>query len=248
MHFTDFIISPPVIGHRGASAYAPENTLASFIKAKELGVNWVEFDVMLTACGEAIVIHDERLERTSNGNGRVMDCTYSDLMKLDAGSWFHPHYKDEKIPTLKEVLVCLDQYDLLANIEIKPPLGQEEKTAQKALEIICSHWKNKKQPPLLSSFSLKTLEHLRGLSSHVLLGYLMDEWNENWNEICDRLHCVSVHCNEKILSPERIIAIQSTDRKVFAYTVNQVDRAKELFFYGIDAIFSDCPDKILNFL
>jgi glycerophosphoryl diester phosphodiesterase len=137
---------------------------------------------------------------------------------------------------------------MLANIEIKPLRGQEEKTVEKALEVICAHWKNKKHPPLLSSFSLKTLEYLRALSSHVQLAYLLDEWDPHWKEVADRLGCVSIHCNEKIISPERIMAIQSTDRKVLAYTVNHADRAKELFFYGIDAIFSDCPDKLLMFI
>src|SRR5438552_7543288 len=88
-----------IIAHRGASALAPENTLAAFHKAKEIGAKWVEFDCMLASCGEVVVIHDETLDRTTNGLGRVIDYPYSYLKTLNAGSWFNPIFADEKIPT-----------------------------------------------------------------------------------------------------------------------------------------------------
>ena len=87
---------PPVIAHRGASAYAPENTLAAFVKAAQLGIRWIECDVMQAACGEVIIFHDETLERTTNGKGDVDRYPYSYLQSLDAGSWFDPIFSGEK--------------------------------------------------------------------------------------------------------------------------------------------------------
>src|SRR3990167_3541643 len=133
-------INPPVIAHRGASAYAPENTFAAFLKAKELGARWLEFDVMLAACGEVVVIHDETLNRTTNQSGLVDHATYADLKTLDAGSWFDPLFSTEIIPTLEMTIDFLYRHQLAANIEMKAPIGKEEITAKKVLDIIQAHW------------------------------------------------------------------------------------------------------------
>src|SRR5690348_1162223 len=92
-----------VIGHRGACTYAPENTLASFKKAHELGIQWVEFDVMLSRDKVSVVFHDETLNRTTNGTGYIDECTFDELSKLDAGSSFGPEFKGERIPLLSDV-------------------------------------------------------------------------------------------------------------------------------------------------
>ncbi len=244
----ELIFQPPIIAHRGASAFAPENTLVAFYKAKLMGVNWVEFDVMLTADDEVVVIHDEKLNRTTNGSGYVINHTLLDLQKLDAGSWFDPTFKGEKIPTLIEVIDLLNQLKLSANIEIKAQQGKEELTVKKVLSIILEQWKNNHSKPLISSFSLQILEYVRKYSSTSLLGFLMDEWDEEWKKICDRLNCTAVNVNYKILTLERVQSIKSTKRKLLAYTVNTAKLAKQLFSWGIDGIFSDCPEKILRSL
>ena len=111
--------NPPVIAHRGASVYAPENTLAAFTKAAQLNIKWVEFDVMQAACGEPIIFHDETLDRTTNAKGDVSQQPYAYLQTLDAGTWFHPRFAGERIPTLKQVLQFLRDTKIAANIEIK---------------------------------------------------------------------------------------------------------------------------------
>jgi glycerophosphoryl diester phosphodiesterase len=105
----DLKISPPIIAHRGASAYAPENTIAAFLKAYELGVRWVEFDIMLTADNQAVVIHDETLDRTTNGTGLISECTYDQIKTLDAGIKFGPKFANQKIPLLEEVILKLNR-------------------------------------------------------------------------------------------------------------------------------------------
>src|SRR3990167_7450135 len=111
---------PPVIAHRGASAYAPENTLAAFRKAHDLGIQWIEFDVMLSADHVPIIFHDNLLDRTTNGRGEVGDFSFKALHELDAGAWFNPKFSGEHIPSLQDTVAFLRQTGMAANIEIKP--------------------------------------------------------------------------------------------------------------------------------
>lgn len=239
-------IQPPVIAHRGASFLAPENTLAAFRKAKELGATWVEFDVMLTADHEVVVIHDEELNRTTNGKGRVIDHHYSYIKTLDAGSWFNPIFSKERIPLLQEVIELLGQLNLSANIEIKAQAGLEEIAVEKVLQIIKKYWQHPASFPLISSFSLPTLEMVRQYSSTSQLGFLMHEWNDNWRSLCDRLECSSVNVNYKLLNAEKTQLIKKTDRIILAYTVNDKNVAQQLFSWGVDAVFTDDPGKIIR--
>lgn len=245
MHSNNLSIVPPVIAHRGASAYAPENTLAAFLKAKELGIRWLEFDVMLAACGEVVIIHDQTVDRTTSGEGRVIDCTYHYLQTLDAGTWFHPEFAEEKIPCLQKMIEFLHQHNLAANVEIKVIPGNEELTVKKIIEVIQQYWHQEMLPPLISSFSLATLHYVRKYFPHCLLALLMDNVLPEWKDICDELNCVSVALNEKAVTPDLVDEIKSTGRSVLSYTVNNADRARELFSWEVDAVFTDYPDKIL---
>jgi glycerophosphoryl diester phosphodiesterase len=236
---------PPVIAHRGASAQAPENTLAAFIKAKQLGLNWVEFDVMLAATGEAIVIHDDDLERTTNGKGQIINCTYSYLKTLDAGSWFNPIFSTQCIPLLQEVLQVLHNHQLAANLEIKPLPGHEQATVQRVFEILKENSTQLPSPLLISSFSPIVLRLVRKISPFVLLGVLLNEWREDWQNLCTEVQCTSVNINQTLLTLDRVKQIKEKGYLLLAYTVNNIERAHELLSWGVDAIFSDCPHAIL---
>lgn len=243
---TNLLINPPVFAHRGASRYAPENTLAAFLKAKELGARWIEFDVMLTADEKVVVIHDETVDRTTGSSGYVCDYPYNNLKKLDAGSWFSPEFSVEKIPLLSEVIDWMHENTMCANIEIKALPGKEKITAKKVLEIIKHHWREDMLPPLLSSFSLEILYELRRQDKTCQLGLLMDEWIPTWESISDELQCVSVHPNQKIVTKRKIAEIKASKRFVFCYTVNDIKRARQLFSWGVDAIYSDCPEIVVT--
>lgn len=237
-----------VIAHRGASALAPENTLAAFQKASEIGAKWVEFDVMLAGCGEAVVIHDETLDRTTNEKGRVCDYPYSYLKTLDAGSWFDPQFSNEKIPTLAEVISILHRFNLAANIEIKPAVGFEEETVKKVLDVVNHYWHADMKPPLISSFSRTVLEIFRKQSKTHFLAYLMDEWQEDWEKSCDELNCISVDINHRILNQARVSEVKLTNRLLLSYTVDDPQVAHQLFDLGVDSIFSNCPLSMSNYL
>lgn len=246
LSFIKSSLHPPVIAHRGASAHAPENTLAAFLRAKQLGLNWVEFDVMLAATVEAVVMHDDDVQRTTNGKGNVIDCSYSYLKSLDAGSWFSPVFSGETIPLLQEVLQLLYRQQLAANLEIKPLPGQEQVTVQRVFDILQENSTQIPAPLLLSSFSPIVLQIARKISPTALLGMLMDQWQESWQDFCAQLRCVSVNVNHTLLNETRVDAIKTQGYLLLAYTVNNIERAHELLSWGVDAIFSDCPHAILT--
>jgi glycerophosphoryl diester phosphodiesterase len=230
---------PPLIAHRGASALAPENTLAAFLKAKQQGATWIEFDVMMTADEEVVVIHDETLERTTNGSGDVDKISYAQLATLDAGSWFNPAFAGERVPTFVEVIKFLQIHQMAANVEIKAIPGQEEMVVTKVLSYINQYWTKEMTPPLISSFAMPILHHVRQQQPAALIGMLLHEWFEDWSVICQELNPVSVNVNEDIMTPEAAARIKQANKLIACYTVNDPARAKELFAMGVDAVFTD---------
>lgn len=236
--------NPPVIAHRGASAYAPENTLSAFTKAGLMGVKWIEFDVILAACGEPIIFHDKQLQRTTNGAGFIGEYPYAYLQTLDAGKWFDPAFSGERIPTLKEVMDFLIDKKMNANIEFKNFAKNKELLVKSVLSVVKPYLVNHALTILFSSFSIQTLEILRSYSPDCLIGLLLHEWQNDWPQIFASLQCASIHIHEKIATKERIKNMKDKGIIVLCYTVNHPARAKQLYSWGVDALFSDAPDKI----
>src|SRR6266567_5715790 len=142
---------PPVIGHRGAAAYAPENTLAGLRRAKDLGCSWVEFDVRLTGDGALVLCHDARLDRTTTGQGRVSAHRLSAIRCFDAGAWFAPEFAGGAVPTLEEALLLAAELGLSVNIEIKADRGQG-RSAAAAVAATLARLGSRVPPVLVSSF------------------------------------------------------------------------------------------------
>lgn len=238
-------VQPPVIAHRGASAYAPENTIAAFEAAVAAGVRWVEFDVMQAACGELIIFHDDTLDRTTSGKGAVIDHPYSYLRTLDAGSWFDTKFRSQYIPTLKEVLLFLQKNKLNANIEIKASPGHERIQVEKMIEVVSPFFCDQ-QTFLFSSFSTEALRVLHQKAPMNLIGLLIHDWAENWLEVCQWLNPISIHVNEAIMTAKHAKDIKGSGKQLFCYTVNDPVRAEVLFSWGVDAVFTDRADIIMN--
>ncbi|KTC66146.1 glycerophosphodiester phosphodiesterase, cytosolic (plasmid) [Legionella adelaidensis] len=235
---------PRIIAHRGASAYAPENTIVAFEKAVEMGARCIEFDVMLSADGLPFIFHDEKLKRTTNGKGEVGLVTGEYLRNLDAGRWYSKRFTGTKIPDFVETLHWLVDKGVNANIEIKPYPGTTEQTTTTILSHLNRFWPAQKTFPLVSSFDLEALKLCRSISPEIPLGLLFDEWNENWLKLAKDLDCFSVHFNKNALNKKRVQAIKEQGYKLCAYTVNSRRQANKLFKWGVDAIFSDYPDLL----
>ncbi|MDX1902391.1 MAG: glycerophosphodiester phosphodiesterase family protein [Gammaproteobacteria bacterium] len=238
-------ISPPIIAHRGASHLAPENTLAAFRMAHVSGARWVEFDVMMAACGELIVFHDRTLERTTFATGDVSDFAYEYLSTLDAGSWFDPIFRDEKIPRLTEVLNLLSHYKMAANIEIKASQGNDVEIAHKIFQVV-NAWQSRHPIPLFfSSFSVLALETMRQISSEVSLALLLDQWCDEGPETLERLNCHYLSLRQEDITSETLQSVKLTQKKILAWTVNEPARAAQLFDWGVHAVFTDVPEVLI---
>ncbi|HZH27820.1 MAG TPA: glycerophosphodiester phosphodiesterase [Azospirillaceae bacterium] len=236
---------PHVIGHRGAKDFAPENTLASIREAARQGAAWVEVDVKLTRDGVPVLLHDDTLDRTTDGRGAVAETDLADLRRRDAGAWFGPDFKGERVPTLEECLDLVLSLGLGINLEIKPCRGRARETAEVALAIAGRIWPSDRPVPLVSSFSVEALETARQLRGDWPRGYLVDGLPRDWRDIADRLDAATVNINHRKESPASVREIRATGRPVLAYTVNDPARAVELLDWGVAGVFSDRPAEVL---
>jgi glycerophosphoryl diester phosphodiesterase len=236
--------SEKIIAHRGASAYAPENTFAAFEKALAMGCHVVEFDVMCNEEGEPYVFHDEKLKRTSNGRGYFSKASNDYLDSLDAGKWFSKKFKGEKIPHFKEVIEWLAFSNMQANIEIKPCKGMTEQTTIATLSHINRYWPQDKPLPLLSSFEWEALSLTRNIAPEMPLGLLMEKWEPNGLNKAKQIEALSIHIERRGLKQDHVEIMKSNGYQVFVYTVNRKKQAEKLFSWGVDAIFSDYPDLL----
>ncbi len=238
------MILPPVIGHRGAAAHAPENTPASFRAAAALGCRMVEFDVRLTADGVPVVFHDDRLERTTDGHGATGELPLAALRRRDAGGWFGPAFAGQAIPTLTEVLTLCAGLGLAVNIEIKPDDGREEATARLALAVARQCWPTTLPPPLISSFRPEAVEAAASAAPDWPRGLLVGPLPADWREQAAALGCVAIHADHRHLEAGQIQAVRAAGLAVLAYTVNEAERAAALWHSGACAVFSDAPDRL----
>jgi glycerophosphoryl diester phosphodiesterase len=239
-------VFPPVIGHRGAAARAPENTLAGLRRAKALGCGWVEFDVRLTGDGALVLCHDARLERTTTGHGRVSAHSLASLRRYDAGGWFGPEFAGETVPTLDEALLLAAEIGLAVNIEIKADRGRAAATnAAAAVAATIARFGNRLPPALVSSFLRPALAALRDLAPDIPRGLLLRGVPRRWHTIATRLGCVTINVDHRSLNPWLAAEIREAGYPLLAYTVNDPRRAHALFGWGVTSVFSDVPDIIL---
>lgn len=236
---------PPVIGHRGAAAHAPENTLASFRAAAGLGCRMVEFDVRLSADGVPVVFHDDRLERTTDGAGPVGAFPLAALRRLDAGAWFAPAFAGEPVPTLAEVLALCAGLGLAVNIEIKPDPGLEAATARAALAVATGIWPPGAPPPLVSSFRADALAAAAAAAPAWPRGLLVERLPEDWRACAAALGCAAIHADHGTLDAGQVAMVRAAGLAVLAYTVNEFGRAEWLWRAGVAAVFADAPDRVM---
>jgi glycerophosphoryl diester phosphodiesterase len=231
-----------VIAHRGASFYAPENTLAAFALAADQGARAIECDAKLTRDRKIVLIHDDRLDRTTSGKGPVKRL---DLRALDAGSWFSPRFAGERVPTLEEGLALWAKRGLFPQIEIKPCLGRAAPTGAAVAALVAKAWPRRLPRPVLSSFSPRALAAARKTAPELPRAYLAERLPIDWRRRLKRLGCAALHCSHKYLTEAKARRVKDAGYALRCYTVNDPARAKLLFSWGVDAVFTDCPDRIL---
>jgi glycerophosphoryl diester phosphodiesterase len=226
---------PRWIAHRGGGSLAPENTLAGIRLAARLGFRAVEFDVMLSGDGTPVLIHDETLERTTNGRGLVSETPDAVLLALDAG-------QGESIPRFADAAALCRELGLLANVEIKPATGYERQTAEVVARLSLDLWQGAAIQPLFSSFSLEALEIAHDLAPDIERGVLFEAVPADWRAEMQRLQAISLHCDADLLTDAVLDVAKAQGIPVLCYTVNSPEQAKKLFARGVSTLFTDRLD------
>lgn len=222
------------IGHRGAMGYAPENTLKSFKKGLELNVDAVELDVYVCKSGELVVIHDDKVDRTTNGHGYVIEKTLAELRSLDAGQW-------EKIPLLTEVFDLVNRQAKI-NIELKGT-GTAAPVAKLIEEYVANkNWKY--EDFVVSSFNHYELLVFNKLIPQIAIGALITGIPIGYAEFAEKVNATSVNLNIEFINQEFVDDAHQRGLKVFVFTGNDQDDIKRMKQLGVDGMFSNFPDRL----
>lgn len=222
------------IGHRGASGYEPENTLLSFRRGIQLRVDFIELDVQVCSTGEVVVIHDAKVDRTTNGTGYVEEKSFRELRLLDAG-------KGQKIPTLQEVLDIVDR-KVKVNIEIKG-----ESASRLVFDIIEMYISKRGwswDDFLISSFNHYELLEFNQLTSKVKIGVVIAGIPIGYAECAEKLSAYSLHPSKEFINKILVDDAHKRGLKVFSYTLNETDDIERVKSLEVDGIFSDFPDRV----
>jgi len=233
-----------IYAHRGASGTHPENTLPAFKEAAQLDIHGVELDVHLTKDGELVVIHDETIDRTSNGSGYIKDLTMADLRAFDFGSWFSADFAGVSIPTLEEVLKVYQGSNHYVNIELKSDVFAYEGMGEKVLHVIEDL--NMANRVVISSFDHEAVRDFKRMAPHIevailTMEVLVDAYDYARFIPADALHIHLPTANRK-MTKEALLK----GAIIRVFTVNETEYALALQQIGVHAIFTDYPEKMME--
>lgn len=232
-----------IYAHRGSSGTYPENTFAAFNEAERVGSDGIEIDVHLTRDEEIVVLHDNTVDRTTNGTGLVRDYRLEEIKELDAGSWFSAEHSGERIPTLKEVLEWMKGNTITLNIELKNVTIQYPDFEKRIVSEI--EESGLEDRIIISSFNHYALKRVKELNPKIECAILYaQQLFEPWN-YAETIGATSLHPHDPKTDLEIINTAQQHGFPVRVYTVNNEKRMKELISAGCSALMSDYPEKAI---
>ena len=228
------------IAHRGASGKAPENTLAAFKKAIEIGVDAVELDLHGTADGEVVAIHDASLDRTTDRIGLVNQASLETIKSADAGGWFAPEFTAEPVPTLTEALACIGE-KTIALLEIKDPLIAEAVVAK-------VHETRSLDLTVIISFDTSVLQTVRALEPRIPTGWLIGSHNNDVSpaELCQQLGKLGsslLNVNHQLITAAFAYEVRRRGIALWCWTVDDIARMREMKAFGVQGITSNHPER-----
>ena len=246
---TQFSIGPQrdeVQAHRGASAIAPENTIAAFRAAAEAGAKWVELDVALSADGTLVVIHDDSVDRTSSGKGSLGELTGTEIGALDAGAWFDPRFAGERIPTLGETIAALGELGLSANVEIKQ--HKHHKSLDQLVRAVQADISKRAASTqiMISSFDPEALKAMHALEPELEMAMLWGRPPEDWAEQLAAIPATTIHMHFKALSIGLLEETTKRGIKVRAWTCNDPVQLVSFWGAGLSGVITDNPKVFLG--
>ncbi|WP_226673481.1 glycerophosphodiester phosphodiesterase [Rossellomorea aquimaris] len=237
-----------LFAHRGVSGEAPENTLAAFKAAAESGAHGIELDVQLTKDGQIVVIHDETIDRTTNGTGYVKDMTWEQLRTYDAGSWFHSTFQGESIPSLEEVLdvVTAHHDSMIINIELKNDQFDYPHLEGKVLELL--NEKGMKEQTIISSFNPESLKRVRELDPDIETGFLFEGIPANIMDRIKPLQVNAIHCDASFAQSPKGRNVMDMGMPLRVFTINTMEEFQLVKKTGVEVVMTDYPGLFLEHL
>lgn len=232
--------------HRGLSSLAPENTMAAFELAAEYGAEWIEIDVQLSQEKVPVVIHDQTVNRCTNGSGKVSQLTLNELKALDAGLWFGEVYRDEPIPTLAETLLFAQRNRVKLNIELKVYQGDNVELLCQQVKTVMEEVDTAPEQVLFSSFSTDALLQMKHQMPNIRRGQLWQKVPEDALSILDNLSAYSVHCDYRFLDEATTRVVKSSGYQLYCYTPNFPELVTQLWCWGVDMMITDVPQNYLE--
>ncbi len=234
-----------IVAHRGVSSEAPENTLAAFRRAIEQEADYFELDCCLTKDGHVVVIHDDTVNRTTNGHGLVREMTLAEIKKLDAGSWRHEKFADERIPTLGESL-DVAKGKIGVYIEIKPPIYHNEGIVPKVVKAI-------EERDMAGEVVIQSFEHLyvkeaKELNPNIRTETLTDGGPVDAAQVAETALAEGYNTNMDYLTKERVNQLHAAGKTIAIYTLNWPDHILHALDCGVDVIITDKPKVVIQTL
>jgi glycerophosphoryl diester phosphodiesterase len=232
------------IAHRGASGYAPENTFAAFRRAVAQGVSFIETDLHLTRDAHFVAIHDETVDRTTNGRGSIHEMTLAEVRRLDAGSWFASEFMSERIPTLEEILEFTKKNDVVFYLELKPSgfWGGEHAMISALRD------SGEIQRSVIISFDPAILAALRNIEPTLMTGLLHDGKIDSPFDKAVEIGARQLAVRGDLVTPNFLHEARKRDLQVVCWTVNSPAYMRMLASAGVDGIMTDYPDRLLAVL
>jgi len=235
---------PWVIAHRGASGHAPENTMAAFRRAVEMGAGFIETDLHLTRDARLVAIHDPTLERTTNGTGPVKQYTLAQLQELDAGAWFAPQFAGQRIPSLDEILAFAREADIVFYLEVKADaawgvehaLVNELRRAGEAARTA------------ILSFHTNALDTVHRMDPTLIAGHLFEDVPPDAVERTARVGARQIAPRSDGVTPELVARAHQEGLQVVTWTVDDPERMRALAEMGVDGIMTNYPDRLRSVL
>lgn len=235
-----------VQAHRGASAIAPENTIAAFRAAAEAGAKWVELDVALSADGTLMVIHDDSVDRTSSGKGSLGALTSAEIGALDGGAWFDPRFAGERIPTLAEAIAALGELGLSANVEIKQ--HAHHKSLDQLVRSVQAEIARRAPTTriMISSFDAEALKAMHALEPELEMAMLWGQVPQDWEEKLAAIPATTIHLHYKALSIGLLEHMRARGIRVRVWTCNDPLELVSFWNAGLTGVITDNPQVFLG--
>ncbi|WP_125708945.1 glycerophosphodiester phosphodiesterase family protein [Companilactobacillus zhongbaensis] len=238
-----------IFAHRGIPTLAPENTMPAFQAVKDNGLNWIETDLSITKDEDVFIIHDDKLDRTTDQSGSIETLETSTVKKADAGSWYDKKFQGEKIPTLSQLIDFLNKNQINANIELKGVVGDDANYLADKLVLKFARALEKLDENIdliISSFSPIMLEKMYkqrpDLKYAVLFEYQAIQ--DDWNLTMQACHAKIIHPDDRELTQEKIQMMKKYNYQINVWTVDDKQRAKQLLDWGVDGIFTNKADQM----